>query len=193
MLYIIGIIIALIIIVVLIYNGLVKARMYANEALSQIDVQLKRRNDLIPNLVETVKGAAKFEQNTLEKVISLRNQITEVKLTSEDPTKNADVMQLSDQLSGALKSLFAVSEAYPDLKANQQYQSLMEELTSTENKIAYSRQLFNSQVANYNTKIQVFPSNIIAGLFNFKAYEFLETPKEEKKVPTVNFGDTGLG
>ncbi|WP_270764702.1 LemA family protein [Weissella confusa] len=170
-----------------IYNGLVKARMHTQEAWSQIDVQLKRRNDLIPNLLETVKGYAKFEQGTLEKVVSLRNALTQV--PSGD---HQQAMEISDQLTTSLKSVFAVAEAYPDLKASAQYNKLMDELTNTENKIAYSRQLFNTTTANYNAKLQTFPTNIIAGIHHFQPSEFLETPEEEKRVVKVSFDDQGM-
>lgn len=179
--------IAVIVIVVLvwisIYNGLVRSRMNTKESWSQIDVQLKRRNDLIPNLVETVKGYANFEQGTLEKVIGLRNQIAQVPAENHNET-----MELSDQLSSSLKGIFAVAEAYPDLKANVQYSQLMEELSNTENKIAYSRQLFNSSTSAYNAKLETFPTNLVAKIHKFKASTFLETPEEEKAVPKVSFG-----
>ncbi|MBM7543653.1 LemA family protein [Periweissella beninensis] len=187
-----SIIITIIIIAVLIfmwisiYNGLVRTRMNTQETWSQIDVQLKRRNDLIPNLVETVKGYANFEQGTLEKVIGLRNQIAQVPNANHD-----EKMELSDQLSSSLKGIFAVAEAYPDLKANVQYSQLMEELTNTENKISYSRQLFNSSTANYNGKLQSFPTNIVAKVHHFEPSEFLETPTAEKEVPKVSFGPDG--
>lgn len=170
-----------------VYNGLVKSRMQTKEAWSQIDVQLKRRNDLIPNLLETVKGYAKFEQGTLEKVVSLRNALTQV--PSGD---HQQAMEISDQLTTSLKSVFAVAEAYPDLKASTQYNKLMDELTNTENKIAYSRQLFNTTTANYNAKLQTFPTNIIAGIHHFQPSEFLETPEEEKQVVKVSFDDQGM-
>lgn len=179
-----GIIVVLVIIYVVIYNGLVAARMHTQEAWSQIDVQLKRRNDLIPNLLETVKGYAKYEQETLQKVVGLRNQLMTV--SDDDPQAK---MEISNQLSNSLKSIFALSEAYPDLKANQQYQQLMEELTNTENKIAYSRQLFNTTTANYNSKLQMFPTSIVANLSHFKPAVFLETPEAEKSVPKVSFDD----
>lgn len=169
-----------------IYNGLVKSRMHTKEAWSQIDVQLKRRNDLIPNLVETVKGYANFEQGTLEKVIGLRNQIAQVPAGNQN-----EAMKLSDQMTSSIKGIFAVAESYPDLKANQQYKQLMEELTNTENKIAYSRQLFNTTTASYNAKLQTFPTNVIAGIHHFEPSEFLETPAEEKAVPKVSFGADG--
>lgn len=170
-----------------IYNGLVRSRMQTQESWSQIDVQLKRRNDLIPNLLETVKGYAKFEQGTLEKVVSLRNALTQVPAGDHQ-----QAMEISDQLTTSLKSVFAVSEAYPDLKASAQYNKLMDELTNTENKIAYSRQLFNTTTANYNTKLQSFPSNIVAKMHHFQPSEFLQTPEEEKEVVKVSFDDQGL-
>lgn len=170
-----------------IYNGLVRSRMQTQESWSQIDVQLKRRNDLIPNLLETVKGYAKFEQGTLEKVVSLRNALTQV-----PDGDHQQAMEISDQLTTSLKSVFAVAEAYPDLKASAQYNKLMDELTNTENKIAYSRQLFNTTTANYNTKLQSFPSNIVAKMHHFQPSEFLQTPEEEKAVVKVSFDDQGL-
>lgn len=186
-LILIGIILVLVVIYVIIYNGLVSARMHTKESWAQIDVQLKRRNDLIPNLIETVKGYAKYEQGTLEKVIGLRNQLMEIPANDQQAT-----MEVSNQLSSALKSVFALSEAYPDLKANQQYTKLMEELTNTENKIAYSRQLFNSTTANYNAKLQMFPTSIVAKMGHFEPSVFLEVPNEEKVAPKVSFNDQGL-
>ena len=167
--------------VILTYNGLVKARMQTRESWSQIDVQLKRRNDLIPNLIETVKGYGHYEQETLEKVTQLRAQVA----SASSP---AQAMQASDALSRQVSGIFAVAENYPDLKANSNYIKLQEELTNTENKISYARQLYNSVVSNFNVKLQTFPSNLIAGIFGFKEAEFLETPEEEKAVPKVDFG-----
>ena len=176
------IIIALVLAYVGLYNNLVKTGMWVREAWSQIDVQLKRRNDLIPNLVETVKGYAKHEQETLAKVIQMRNQLTQI------PAENREEqMQVSNQLTDSLKTIFALSESYPDLKANQNFIQLQEELTSTENKISYARQLYNSSVATYNIKLQAFPSNLIAGIHGFKEEAMLETPNEEKAVPKVSF------
>ena len=165
-----------------IYNGLQKAKVYTDESWSQIDVQLKRRNDLIPNLVEVTKGYAKHEKETLAQVINLRNQLAAVPSDA-----HADKMELSNELSSSLKSIFALSEAYPDLKANQEFTKLMEELTNTENKIAYSRQLFNSSAAAYNQKLVTFPSNMVAKVHHLEKVDYLETPVEETKAPKVSF------
>lgn len=169
-----------------IYNDLVRSRMHTEEAWSQIDVQLKRRHDLIPNLIETVKGYGNYEQETLEKVIQLRNRVAGAATPS-------DKMAASDELSRQVTGLMAVAEAYPDLKASANYTKLQEELTNTENKIAYSRQLFNSTTGNYNAKLQTFPSNLFAKFFGFQPSIFLSIPEEEKSVPTVDFGPNGLG
>ena len=181
---IIAIIVVLVIFVITSYNGLVKSRMQTKEAWSQIDVQLKRRNDLLPNLIETVKGYAKYEGSTLEKVAELRNQVAAA-------TSPAAAMRASDELTRQVSGIFAVAESYPDLKASANFSQLQEELTNTENKIAYSRQLYNSVTSNYNVKLETFPSNVIAKMFSFKAAEFLGTPEEEKAVPKVDF--SGLG
>ncbi|GHN37853.1 LemA family protein [Lactobacillus delbrueckii] len=164
------------------YNGLQKAKVNTEEAWSQISVQLKRRNDLIPNLVETVKGYAKHEKETLSKVVELRNQLTQ--LPADD---HEGAMRLSNQITDSLKTIFALSESYPDLKANTNFANLQEELTNTENKIAYSRQLFNSSAAVYNKMLLVFPSNIVANIHHFTKVDYLEIPKEETKVPKVSF------
>ena len=164
------------------YNGLQKAKVNTEEAWSQISVQLKRRNDLIPNLVETVKGYAKHEKETLSKVVELRNQLTQ--LPADD---YEGAMQLSNQITDSLKTIFALSENYPDLKANTNFANLQEELTNTENKIAYSRQLFNSSAAVYNKMLLVFPSNIVANIHHFTKVDYLDIPEEETKVPKVSF------
>lgn len=187
---VIGIIIVAILVVaiVLMYNGLVKARTYTQESWSQINVQLKRRNDLIPNLVNTVKGYATHEKETLSKVVELRNQLVDQTKVAEPSTAQRQAaMQTSNQLSDTLKSIFALSENYPDLKANQEFNKLMEELTNAENKIAYSRQLYNSSVASYNIKLQSFPSNLVAGIGGFKAVDYLQVPEEETAAPKVSF------
>lgn len=181
------IVIALIVIVVAVYismyNGLQRAKVNTDESGSQIDVQLKRRNDLIPNLVETTKGYAKHERETLSKVVELRNQM--VALPADvDPQKK---MELSNQLTDSLKSIFALAENYPDLKASQNFTQLQEELTNTENKIAYSRQLFNSSAAVYNQKLLTFPSNVVAKMHHFTKVNYLEIPAEEKEAPKVSF------
>ena len=181
------IVIALIVIVVAVYismyNGLQRAKVNTDESWSQIDVQLKRRNDLIPNLVETTKGYAKHERETLSKVVELRNQM--VALPADvDPQKK---MELSNQLTDSLKSIFALAENYPDLKASQNFTQLQEELTNTENKIAYSRQLFNSSAAVYNQKLLTFPSNVVAKMHHFTKVNYLEIPAEEKEAPNVSF------
>lgn len=163
------------------YNGLVRLRNQLENAWAQIDVQLKRRCDLIPNLVETVKGYAKHERETLEKVIQARNMAVSAKGVAERA-------EAENVLTGALKSLFAVAEAYPDLKANQNFLRLQEELTSTENKIAFSRQFYNDSVLSYNTQIEVFPHNLIAGMFNFGRREFFEVKEPAaREAPKVTF------
>lgn len=163
-----------------VYNSLITAKMRIDEALSQIDVQLKRRTDLIPNLVETVKGYAKHEKELLEKVTKARAGLMSAGSTAEKADAN-------NQLSQTLKSLFAVAENYPNLKANENFLNLQEELSDTENKIAYSRQFCNSNVLDYNTKLQVFPNVLIAGMFNFKPVEYFGATEEEKKPVKVSF------
>ena len=176
------IIIALVLIMIIsIYNGLIKSQQQVSNAWSQISVQLQRRFDLIPNLVETTKAYSNFEAQTLQKVTELRTAWANSSSVSEKA-------KLDTELSGALKTIMAVSENYPDLKANTQFTELMEELRSTENKIAYSRQFYNDSVTRYNTKLSLFPSNIIASMFNFKAKELFETENEDvKKNVKVNF------
>ncbi|NMB31783.1 MAG: LemA family protein [Lactobacillus sp.] len=176
------IIVLLVGIYIVIYNGLQKSRVFVDESWSQIDVQLKRRNDLIPNLVETTKGYAKHEKSTLEGVVKLRDQLVNVPQGDHE-----EAMKLSNQITDSLKSIFALAEAYPDLKANQNFLKLQEELTNTENKIAYSRQLYNSSVASYDQKLLTFPSNLIAKIHGFTKIDYLEIPTEEKAVPKVKF------
>jgi len=168
---------------VLTYNGLVRLRNRIDNAFSQIDVQTKRRHDLIPNLVETVKGYAAHERGTFEAVTQARANAIDAGRTGD----THEQAQAENMLSGALKSLFAVAEAYPDLKANQNFLQLQEELTSTEDRIAYARQFYNDTVLAYNTKIQSFPPNILAGTFNFTEREFFDAPEGETAVPTVDF------
>ena len=165
-----------------IFNGLVRLRNAVKNAWSQIDVQLKRRYDLIPNLVETVKGYAQHERGTLEAVIKARQQAINI-------TDNViDEAKAENMLSQTLRSLFAVSENYPDLKANQNFLALQEELTSTENKISFSRQFYNDSAMTYNNKTEVFPSNIVAGMFSFKRADFFEVEEAaERQAPQVSF------
>jgi LemA protein len=164
------------------YNGLVRRRNQVDNAWSQIDVQLKRRHDLIPNLVETVKGYAAHERGTFEAVTNARANA----INAQTPAEQA---QAENVLSGALKSLFAVAEAYPDLKANQNMLQVQEELTSTENKIAFSRQAFNDSVMEYNTKRESFPDTIFAGMFGFGPAELLQatSSEEERKDVQIKF------
>ena len=183
MLWIILIIIVLLILFVIsIYNGLVTSRQKVKNAWSQIDVQLQRRFDLIPNLVETVKGYMEHEEGVLTKVTQLRSSWANAKSVSEKA-------QIDNELSGTLKTIMAVSENYPDLKANQNFSELQEELRSTENKISYSRQFYNDAVTMYNTKLETFPSNLIASSFNFKPETLFEAESPEaRKNVKVDFG-----
>jgi len=175
------------------YNKLVSLRNRFKNAFSQIDVQLKRRYDLIPNLVETAKGYLKHERETLEAVIQARNQAYGASQKASgnpgDPAAMKDLMAAETALSGTLGRLFALAEAYPDLKANQNMMAIQEELTSTENRIAFARQAFNDAVTGYNTTRESFPSNIIAGMFNFGPAELLQSTEapEERKAPKVQF------
>jgi len=162
------------------YNGLVKRRVQVDNAWSQIDVQLKRRHDLIPNLVETVKGYAAHERGTFEAVTNARAN----SINAQTPVEQA---QAENVLSGALKSLFAVAEAYPDLKANQNFLNLQEELTSAEDRVAYARQYYNDSVSSYNTQIQKFPTNLLAGMFHFEKREFFDAAPEDTETPQVQF------
>ena len=162
------------------YNGLVSLRNRIENAWAQIDVQLKRRYDLIPNLVETVKGYAAHERQTIESVTQARANA----INAQGPAQQAEAENV---LSGALKSLFAVAEAYPDLKANQNFLSLQEELTSTEDRVAYARQFYNDSVLSYNNKLQTFPRNVIAGMFSFEKREYFEGDPEATGPVRVQF------
>ena len=182
-LVIVVIIIVLLIIIAGMYNGLVTSRNKVKNAWSQIDVQLQRRFDLIPNLVDSVKGYMKHEEGVLTKV-------TELRTSWANATTVAEKADLDNQLSGALKTIMAVSENYPDLKANQNFSELQEELRNTENKISYSRQFYNDSVTIYNTKLEVVPTNIIAGMFNFKPEKLFKTDSEEvRKNVRVDFNN----
>ena len=179
---IVGIIVVIILAVIFMYNSLVSAKIKVDNAWSQIDVQLQRRFDLIPNFVETVKGYMTHESETFEKIAKLR--------TSWANTESvAQKASIDNELSTALKTIMAVSESYPDLKANQNFSELSEELRNTENKISFSRQFYNDTVTMYNTKLEVFPSNIIAGIFKFTPRDLFEAESAEaRKNVKVDFG-----
>lgn len=180
---VIGVVVILAIGFISIYNGLVRARNQVKNAWAQIDVQLKRRYDLVPNLVETVKGYAKHERETFEMVTKARNLAQQ--LTSAGAGERGRV---EGELSSALGRLLAVAENYPELKANQNFLALQEELTSTENKISFARQYYNDAVLRLNNKTQEFPSNVVAGMTGFKAAEYFETTLEaERQAPKVSF------
>ena len=180
---IIGVVVVLLIIFIMTYNGLVRRRNQVKNSWAQIDVQLKRRFDLIPNLMETVKGYMKHERATLEAVTNARNLAQQVASAGVGERAKAE-----GELSSALSRLLAVVENYPDLKANQNFLALQEELTSTENKISFSRQYYNDSVLRYNNQTQMFPSNIVAGMTGFKASEFFEvTLAAEREAPKVSF------
>ncbi|MCY7355107.1 MAG: LemA family protein [Lysobacter sp.] len=178
-----------------IYNGLITARNAFKNAFAQIDVQLQRRFDLIPNLIETAKGYLQHERGTLEAVTAARTAaqagLSAAKASPGDPAAMAELAQTQGVLNGALSRLMVVVEAYPDLKANQNMMQLTEELTSTENKVAFARQAFNDSVMGYNNRREVFPSSVVAGMFNFAPAALLEIPEEKQAIvreaPKVQF------
>lgn len=174
------VIVIILLLIIKFYNDLINGRNRVKNAWSQIDVQLQRRNDLIPNLVETVKGYASHENETF-------NQITQARTSMSNATTVGEVAEADNMLTNALKSLFAVAEAYPDLKANQNFLELQSELSDTEDKISYARQFYNDTVLKYNNSCQQFPSNIIAKLFHFKESEFFETRETVRVAPKVEF------
>jgi LemA protein len=178
---IIAILVLLALYAIFAYNGLIRRRNQIENAWSQIDVQLKRRIDLIPNLVETVKGYAAHERETLENVIRARNAAIAAPNT---PNAQADA---NNQITGALRQLFALGEAYPDLKANQNFLALQEELTATEGRVAYARQFYNDSVLDYNNKLQQFPTIIFARMLKFERREYFEADEAARTVPTVKF------
>ncbi len=178
---ILGVVVILVLMCIFIYNNLVSLKMRVRNAWAQIDTQLKRRFDLIPNLVETVKGYATHEQSTFEKIVEARNSFTSAQSVS-------DKSQANNMLTDSLKSIFALAESYPELKANENFASLQIELASTEDKVAYSRQFYNDTVQMYNTAIMTFPSNIFAGMFNFKEESFFEiADSKEREAVKVQF------
>jgi LemA protein len=181
---VIAVVVLIVLWAVMTYNGLVSRRARVDESWSGIDVQLKRRHDLIPNLVETVKGYASHEKTTLQNVIAARNSA----VTAQESGNAQELGQAEGILTGALRQVFALSEAYPDLKANQNFLDLQAQLSDTEDKISASRRIYNGNVRDYNTKIQQVPSNIIAGIGNFTAREFFEIEEPaERAAPTVSF------
>lgn len=177
---ILGVVVVLIIIVMIMYNSLVVLRNKKDNEWAQIDVQLKRRADLIPNLVETVKGYAKHENSTLEEIIQARNSLVSAKTPEEEIKKN-------NELTNAISRLFALAENYPDLKANQNFLSLQNDLKETEDKISMAREFYNDTVLTYNNKVETVPTNIIASLFGFKKATFFEVEESEKSAPKVSF------
>ena len=183
MVWIIVLVVGALLVVFLIaaYNGLVRRRNQVDNAWSQIDVQLKRRLDLIPNLVETVKGYAAHEKTTLEAVVNARNAAIAA------PATPAGQAVADNQITGALRQLFALSESYPDLKANQNFLALQEELTATEGRVAYARQFYNDSVLGYNNKLQSFPTVLLAGMFHFTKRDYFETDEASREAPKVQF------
>ncbi|MAT05024.1 MAG: hypothetical protein CL424_08275 [Acidimicrobiaceae bacterium] len=175
------ILVALVVYVIVVYNGLIRSRNQIENAWSQIDVQLKRRLDLIPNLVETVKGYASHEKETLDAVISARNAAVAA------PDTPAAQASADNALTGTLRQLFALGEAYPDLKANQNFLALQEELSSTEGRVAYARQYYNDSVLSYNNKLQQFPTVIFARMLNFQRREYFEADEAARTTPSVEF------
>jgi LemA protein len=189
---VLGVVVLLAVWVIGIYNGLVTARNAYKNAFAQIDVQLQRRHDLIPNLVETAKGYLKHERETLEAVILARNSavsgLNAAKANPGDPAAMQQLGAAENQLSATLGRLFALSEAYPDLKANQNMMQVSEELSSTENRVAFARQAFNDSVMAYNNRREVFPNNVVSGMFGFQPAALLEIEKpEQRAAPQVKF------
>ncbi len=182
---ILGIIVVAVLWVIAVYNGLITSKNRVEEALSDIDVQLKRRYDLIPNLVETVKGYMTHERETLVKLTEARTAAMAVH--DKKGASLAEQEQAENQLSGVLKTLFAVSENYPDLKASQNFLQLQDEISDTENKIMASRRFYNGNVRDFNIKIQVFPTNIFAGMLHFVKYEFFQAAEGERANVQVKF------
>ena len=177
---IVGLLVVLAGYVIGVYNKLVNARNKVDNQFSQIEIQLKRRADLIPNLVETVKGYTKHEKGTLTEVIEARNKAVSASTVN-------DKIDANNQLTGALNKLFALSEAYPDLKANSNFMSLQGDLKDTEDKVTYARQFYNDSAMSFNNLVEMFPSNIVASIFGFKKYQFFEAKEEEKETPKVKF------
>lgn len=177
---IVGLLLVIACYVIGVYNKLINARNKVENQFSQVDIQLKRRADLIPNLVETVKGYAKHEEGTFTAVIEARNKAVNAGTVNEKIDAN-------NELTGALNKLFALAEAYPELKANENFLSLQNDLKDTEDKITYARQFYNDSAMGFNNLVEMFPSNIVANMFGFKKFEFFKADEKEKEVPKVEF------
>lgn len=180
MIVIIVVLVLLVLYVISIYNKLVNSKNKVENQFSQVDIQLKRRADLIPNLVETVKGYTKHEEGTFTKVVEARNKALSANSINEK-------IEANNELSGALSKLLMLSEAYPDLKANENFLSLQNDLKETEDKITYARQFYNDSAMDFNNVVEMFPSNIIASMFKFKEFEYFKIDEKEKKTPKVKF------
>lgn len=183
-----GVVLLLIMIVAGSYNSMVSSRESVNTAWSKVESQYQRRSDLIPNLVNTVKGAANFEQETLTKVIEARSKVTQIKVDANNPEDIARFQQAQGQVSSSLSRLLAVAENYPQLKATENFKDLQSQLEGTENRITVARNDFNDAARSYNTKIKSFPANLLAGMFGFKERPYFEADADAKKAPSVNFG-----
>ncbi len=183
-----GVLLLLVMMIAGSYNGMVSSRESVNTAWSKVESQYQRRNDLIPNLVNTVKGAANFEQETLTKVIEARSKVTQIKVDANNPEDIARFQQAQGQVSSSLSRLLAVAENYPQLKATENFKDLQSQLEGTENRITVARNDFNDAARSYNTKIKSFPANLLAGMFGFKERPYFEADADAKKAPSVNFG-----
>lgn len=183
-----GVLLLLVMMIAGSYNGMVSSRELVNTAWSKVESQYQRRSDLIPNLVNTVKGAANFEQETLTKVIEARSKVTQIKVDANNPEDIARFQQAQGQVSSSLSRLLAVAENYPQLKATENFKDLQSQLEGTENRITVARNDFNDAARSYNTKIKSFPANLLAGMFGFKERPYFEADADAKKAPSVNFG-----
>ena len=183
-----GVLLLLVMMIAGSYNGMVSSRESVNTAWSKVESQYQRRSDLIPNLVNTVKGAANFEQETLTKVIEARSKVTQIKVDANSPEDIARFQQAQGQVSSSLSRLLAVAENYPQLKATENFKDLQSQLEGTENRITVARNDFNDTARSYNTKIKSFPANLLAGMFGFKERPYFEADADAKKAPSVNFG-----
>ena len=183
-----GVLLLLVMMIAGSYNGMVSSRESVNTAWSKVESQYQRRSDLIPNLVNTVKGAANFEQETLTKVIEARSKVTQIKVDANNPEDIARFQQAQGQVSSSLSRLLAVAENYPQLKATENFKDLQSQLEGTENRITVARNDFNDAARSYNTKIKSFPANLLTGMFGFKERPYFEADADAKKAPSVNFG-----